>query len=206
MVVTVFREPLECCLRHGASWQIGNSVSSTSCQLFSYPETDAVINQIRLAATGGRDHMIRKLKPELLLAENIRTLLFRRHLNAGALAVWCGHGDSWISKIINGTRAPQWTDVGKIADFFGLTVAELLQHGISELAERRTGDRRAGTDRRAAQDRRQPVGSRLQPLQPTFPPRRVLDQDGGLAAKSRHTTAQGKPRQRPLDHGSHRHT
>lgn len=123
--------------------------------------------------------MIRKLKPQLLLAENIRTLLFRRNLDAGALAVWCGHKPPWISKIINGGRGVQVKDLGKIADFFGLTVAQLFQHGISELAERRVTERRAGADRRTGQDRRQPIEGRLHPdVQPRFPPRRVFDEAG----------------------------
>src|SRR5688572_12520887 len=107
--------------------------------------------------------MIRKLKPELLLAENIRTLLYRRHLSASALAVWCGHGNSWISKIISGGRGAQLKDLGRIADFFGLTVAQLFQHGISEIAERRKCERRTGTERRAGIDRRQPMEGRLHP-------------------------------------------
>lgn len=130
--------------------------------------------------TDGLDRrMIRKLKTELLLAENIRTLLYRRNLEAGALAVWCGHEDSWISKIIGGTRGVQIRDLGKIADFFGLTVAELFQHGIAEIGERRTGERRTGAERRGQTDRRQYVAGSIHPdVKPRFPPRRIYDDDG----------------------------
>jgi hypothetical protein len=45
------------------------------------------------------------------------------------------------------------SDLGKIAEFFGLTAAELLSYGISPLTERRRVQRRCGLDRRKT-DRR----------------------------------------------------
>lgn len=98
--------------------------------------------------------MKRFLRADLLLAENIRTLLSSRHLDASALALWCGHKPPWISKFLAGERGLQLKDLNKIADFFGLTVAELFQQGISHLTERRRGQRRAEQNRRSGQERR----------------------------------------------------
>jgi hypothetical protein len=138
--------------------------------------------------------MIRKLKPELLLAENIRTLLYRRNLDAGALANWCGHGDSWISKIVNTKRGIKVAELGKIADFFGLQVDDLFRPGISEIAERRKGERRVGANRRAGEDRRRPIDGRLHPdLRPRFPPRRDFDED---------RQPPRPPKRRPPTHGN----
>ena len=114
----------------------------------------------------------RTLRAEFLLAENIRTLLYRRGIDHGALAAWCGHKPPWISKILKSSRGVQMKDLGKIADFFGLTVAQMFQHGISELAERRQAERRTCTERRSGRDRRQPPEGRLHPdVQGRFPPR-----------------------------------
>jgi hypothetical protein len=100
--------------------------------------------------------MRRELRADVLLAENIRTLLSVRGIDARSLAVWCGHRGAWISKILSGERGVPVRELGKIADFFGLTVAQLFQHGISPLTERRVTERRAGQERRSGQDRRQP--------------------------------------------------
>jgi hypothetical protein len=98
---------------------------------------------------------MRQFRPEFLLVENIRTLLSARGIEAQALAMWCGHKPSWISKVMKLERGVQVKDLGKIADFFGLTVAQLFQHGISPLTERRKAERRCGQDRRYGKDRRQ---------------------------------------------------
>lgn len=118
----------------------------------------------------GKDFPVpnRQLRADHLLAENIRTLLARRGVDAGALAVWCGHRPAWISKVLSGERGVQLKDLGKIADFFGLTVAEMFQHGISPLTERRREVRRSQQDRRSGEDRRRPVEERLPDVQPTF--------------------------------------
>lgn len=110
------------------------------------------------------------LRADLLLAENIRALLHHRRIDASALAVWCNHGDAWISKIINGERGVQLKDLGRIADFFGLTAAELLSPGISPLTERRHTQRRSTTERRTQSERRQghPAGALHPELQPRF--------------------------------------
>jgi hypothetical protein len=114
--------------------------------------------------------MKRTLRAEDLLAENIRTLLSRRGIDHGALAAWCGHKPPWISKILKSSRGVQMKDLGKIADFFGLTVAQMFQHGISELAERRQGEQRSWDDRRTGRDRRQSPEGRLHPdVQARFP-------------------------------------
>lgn len=100
---------------------------------------------------------MRQLRADVLLARNIEHLLNVRRIDKQALAMWCGHKPAWISKVLSGDRGVQLKDLGKIADFFGLTVAELFQHGISPLTERRTGqDRRTGDERRCGQERRQP--------------------------------------------------
>lgn len=106
---------------------------------------------------------MRELRADLLLTENIRALLHRRGEDAHALAIWCGHGASWISKVLSGDRGVQIRELGRIADFFGLTVAELFSPGISPLTERRKRQRRTGEDRRALDDRRVSDRSRLHP-------------------------------------------
>jgi transcriptional regulator with XRE-family HTH domain len=95
----------------------------------------------------------RTLRADLLLAQNVRALLNGRGLDARALAVWCGHGGPWISKILNGERGIRLVDLGKMADFFGLTVAQLFQHGITDVTERRRHARRT-TERRSGIERR----------------------------------------------------
>ena len=103
--------------------------------------------------------MRRSLKPEILIVENLKTLLRERRIEAQSLAMWCGHRSSWISKILSGERGLQIRELGKIADFFGLTVADLFQHGITPLAERRSQERRSERDRRTGKDRREPERS-----------------------------------------------
>ena len=99
---------------------------------------------------------MRELRPDLLLAENIRTLLHARGIDAKALAIWCNRSSGWISKILKGDRGVRVKELGKIADFFGLTASQLLQHGISPLTERRHAERRQGGERRTGEDRRKP--------------------------------------------------
>ncbi len=113
-------------------------------------------------------HQYRTLKVTYLLIQNVNALLAARGSDAKALATWCGHKPAWISKVLAGERGVQLKDLDKIADFFGLTVAQLFQHGISPLTERRRGQRRSGTDRRSATDRRQADGGRLHPEMPPF--------------------------------------
>lgn len=115
----------------------------------------------------------REWRADVLLTQNIRALLAARGEDDQALAMWCGHKAAWISKILSGERGVKLKDLGKIADFFGLTVAELFQHGISPLTERRSGrDRRTGADRRSGEDRRQARPGRLHPDIPPFPAKR----------------------------------
>lgn len=99
--------------------------------------------------------MRRELRADHLLVENIRTLLSVRGLDDSALSVWCGHKPAWISKILSKQRGIPVKELGKIADFFGLTVSQLFQPGISPLTERRRNQRRRGDDRRSGNDRRQ---------------------------------------------------
>lgn len=101
----------------------------------------------------------RALKVSFLLVQNIRALLAARGIDDGALAMYCGHQPAWLSKILSGERGIKLPDLDKVADFFGLTVSQLLQHGISSLTERRHRDRRSGQDRRV-EDRRQSARER----------------------------------------------
>ena len=98
--------------------------------------------------------MQRHLRADVLLQQNIRALLDARNINDQSLAAWCGHAPAWLSKILHGERGLQLKDLGKVADFFGLTISELFQHGISPLTERRRHERRDEKDRRTGQDRR----------------------------------------------------
>lgn len=110
----------------------------------------------------------RTLKANYLLVENIRALLAARGIDDKALAIWCGHKPAWLSKVLSSERGIKLADLDKIADFFGLTVAQLFQHGISPLTERRHTTRR-GADRRAGGDRRSSGDTRLHPELSPFP-------------------------------------
>ena len=114
--------------------------------------------------------MRRNLRADVLLVENIRALLSARGVDASALAMWCGHRAAWISKIISCERGCRVKDLGRIADFFGLSVADLLTHGISPLTERRRLPRRSEKDRRSGEDRRKRTASDIHPelLQEAF--------------------------------------
>lgn len=114
---------------------------------------------------------MRSLKADKLLVENIRTLLYRRGIDAKALARWCGHEPAWLSKILKGERGMQVADVGRVAEFFGLTVSELFSPGISPLTERRQHTRRTLADRRQVPDRRSGhrEGALHPDVQPKFP-------------------------------------
>lgn len=105
----------------------------------------------------------RSLKANYLLVQNIRSLLAARGEDAKSLAMWAGHRPAWLSKILSGDRGIKLSDLDKIADFFGLTVAQLFQHGISPLTERRKAERRSGKDRRTGTDRRGAGDARLHP-------------------------------------------
>lgn len=95
------------------------------------------------------------LRPDLLIAQNIRALLSARGFDDGALAAWCGHRPAWLSKILNGERGLRIRELGKIADFFGVEIADLFRYGIDPMLERRRrADRRSGRDRRCDADRR----------------------------------------------------
>lgn len=96
----------------------------------------------------------RLTRADILLAENLRTLISRRRVDAKDVALVCGHGPAWISKILNGDRGMRVKDVGEVASFFGLTAADLFSPGISPLTERRRRTRRTLADRRVAADRR----------------------------------------------------
>lgn len=115
--------------------------------------------------------MQRDLKADRLLAENIRTLLRIRRIDDSALAMWCGHKPAWISKILSGERGMPVKELDRVADFFGLTVCQLFEPGISPLTERRITQRRGVHDRRSGFDRRTPDEMRPA-LHPDVPPLR----------------------------------
>jgi transcriptional regulator with XRE-family HTH domain len=95
----------------------------------------------------------RRFKVTYLLVQNIRALLTARGVDDKALAMFCGHKPAWLSKIMSGERGINLNDLDKVADCFGLTVAQLLSPGVSPLTERRRRARRSGIDRRV-KDRR----------------------------------------------------
>ncbi len=96
----------------------------------------------------------RLIRSDLLLAENIRALLAARHVDGAALSMAIGHTPSWLSKIMMGDRKMSVEDAGKVAAYFGLSLAELFSPGISSVTERRKGQRRAAEPRRILFDRR----------------------------------------------------
>ena len=121
---------------------------------------------------------MRTLRADILLAENIRTLLNVRGIDAQALAIWCGHKPAWISKILNNERGVQVRELGQIADFFGLTVPQLFEPGISPLTERRHRQRRTGQERRSGEDRRRKYDYfRVHPDVDPFRHQRRLERD-----------------------------
>jgi hypothetical protein len=84
-----------------------------------------------------------------LMKHNIRTLLKGRRLLQRDLAQYCRRSDAWIGKILKEERREfplKYWD--RIADFFGISVYQLIQPGISALTERRRTERRSGQDRR----------------------------------------------------------
>lgn len=108
---------------------------------------------------------MRTLKAEYLLLQNIRALLAARGVDAKGLAFAVGHSQAWISKILNGDRKMSIADMDRIADFFGLTASQLIQHGISPLTERRRTERRSGDERRI-KDRRRTGNRQTAPFLP----------------------------------------
>lgn len=131
-----------------------------------------------------RYHMpLRRIKINLLMIENVRALLAARGVDDKALAMYVGHKPAWLSKIMSGERGISLPDLDRVADFFGLTVAQLLSPGISPMTERRVRHRRSGDDRRTG-DRRRVEPDRLHPVMPPFLHREYQDRgpdtnDGG---------------------------
>jgi DNA-binding Xre family transcriptional regulator len=120
----------------------------------------------------------RHYRADLLLAKNIRALLTVRGADQKDLARWCGHAPAWLSKILVGQRGIQIKELGMIADFFGVQVADLFQFGIS--TDRRRGERRQTHDRRAGKDRRTRFAGQIHPgATVTFFPR-ARDDDNGV--------------------------
>lgn len=86
-----------------------------------------------------------------VLKENVKQLMAARHARQIDVALWCGHGKSWVNKWLNGDREIQFRDLDRLADFFGLLPHQLFTPGISPLTERRSGiERRKGRDRRSS--------------------------------------------------------
>jgi transcriptional regulator with XRE-family HTH domain len=116
----------------------------------------------------------RGLKARVLLVQNIRALLAARGVDDKALAMYCGHRPAWLSKILADERGMNLHDMDKVADFFGLAVSQLLQHGISPLTERRRRERRRGTERRQGDRRGTSQEGRLHETVPPFLPKGAL--------------------------------
>lgn len=105
--------------------------------------------------------VLRHMKSRYLLVQNIRALQRARGTSDRALAMFCGHTGAWLSKVLKTDGDPRdhremgMEDLDKVADFFGLQVAELFSYGIAPLLERRKSERRRGPqDRRQGERRR----------------------------------------------------
>ena len=97
-----------------------------------------------------------------VLKENVRALMAARNIRQIDLALWCGHGKSWVNKWLNGDREIQFKDLDRMADLFGLLPHQLFAPGVSPLTERRRGDdRRKGIERRSSTDSK--MGMQLTP-------------------------------------------
>lgn len=108
------------------------------------------------------------MKAQYIIVQNIRALLVARGAAAKDLAFFAGHQPAWLSKILSGERGIQCEDVDKIADFFGLTAADMFSYGIAPLLERRKAERRVNLGDRRQGERRQ--GSDAQRLYRQIPP------------------------------------
>jgi transcriptional regulator with XRE-family HTH domain len=116
------------------------------------------------------------MKAELLLKQNVKTLLKARRLSQHDLAMWCHRSDAWLSKILGDEETSTAAEdrglplkyLDRIADFFGVAAYQLFQPGITPLSERRkAGERRKFRDRRVrtlAQP--EPIYSENLPLSP----------------------------------------
>jgi len=94
-------------------------------------------------------HTISAMRANDLMKHNVVALLKGRHQTQRDLAQWCRRSDAWIGKILKEERREfpmKYRD--RIADFFGVSVYQLIQPGISQLTERRKGERRKVTERR----------------------------------------------------------
>jgi transcriptional regulator with XRE-family HTH domain len=92
------------------------------------------------------------MKTTDLVVQNIRGLLNAQGKHQGTLAFALGKDRSWVNKILNGRRGLDVSELNGIADFFHIEAYQLLQPGIAQRTERRSGtDRRNGRDRREAE-------------------------------------------------------
>lgn len=96
------------------------------------------------------------MRTDRLLLLNVQTLLRARGLKQRDLAIWMGHHETWISKILKEQRGVDLKEIDRLADFFGMDGFQLLCPGSSDMTERRRGERRAGRERRSGTDRRRP--------------------------------------------------
>jgi hypothetical protein len=95
------------------------------------------------------------MKALALLKHNIDAILKERRQTRRDLAQYVRQSfdnkkiDPWISHIFTDADAEfQMKYLDRIADFFGVTVYQLFQPGISHLTERRKSERRTGRERR----------------------------------------------------------
>lgn len=95
------------------------------------------------------------MKALALLKHNIDAILKERRQTRRDLAQYVRQSfdnkkiDPWISHIFTDADAEfQMKYLDRIADFFGVTVYQLFQPGVSHLTERRKRERRSGTERR----------------------------------------------------------
>lgn len=108
------------------------------------------------ASSGSVVKLYSPMTANLLMKQNVSTLLRQRKLSQKDLAMYCHRKESWISKILTvPSREFPMKYWDKIADFLGVSTYQLLQPGMSNLTERR-----AGVDRRSVKDRRIAPGQR----------------------------------------------
>lgn len=95
-----------------------------------------------------------KALPQLRV--NIKALIERDKVTQKALAFAIGKQDSDLSKFLGDKDDRKLTveDLDRVADFFGVSVYQLLSPGGSVRTERRHGERRAGPERRVGHAKR----------------------------------------------------
>ena len=69
----------------------------------------------------------RRLEVKILIYDNVKRLCWEKHTTICALEKDCGIGNGSIGKWADGDTNPRIGTLKKIADYFGITVDELLK-------------------------------------------------------------------------------